>query len=504
MRKLGIYVFMLLFSLFISVLMAGASSAIYSNLSNEVAPLSSRTITVPDDYPTMQAAINAASDGETVFVRNGTHYENVVVNKQVKLLGENQGGTIIAANATGIVLNIWASNVSVSGFTIKGSGSTSPDSGVLLQGVANCSIFGNRIIGNLGDGIFLIGCSNNVIFGNEVVGNDVDGISVSGSTRNTISDNNVTGNGWSGIGLFGYSSDNNVTSNNVVNNPEGIALVISAQNEISGNTIVSNSNWGISIYQSLNNTIFHNEFNNSLQANSDGSLNMWDDGYPSGGNYWSNYNGTDLYSGPCQNITGSDGVGDDKYVIDSNNTDNYPLMKPYPWNSHDVGVTFIGEVEYPIYVVQKTFIWNSSILRFDAFIMNYGDSIESTNVTAYANGTIIDHVYNVTIASHNSTILDMHWNTTGFLLGYYNITVYTEPVIGESDLADNARSIWMHVYIFGDINGDGKVDIRDLAAIAKAFGQTVPPANPDLDVNQDWKIDIRDIAVVAKHFGEHL
>jgi hypothetical protein len=54
--------------------------------------------------------------------------------------------------------------------------------------------------------------------------------------------------------------------------------------------------------------------------------NKWDNGYPSGGNYWSDYNGTDLYSGPYQNVTGSDGIGDTPYVIDANNTDHYPLM----------------------------------------------------------------------------------------------------------------------------------------------------------------------------------
>jgi len=56
------------------------------------------------------------------------------------------------------------------------------------------------------------------------------------------------------------------------------------------------------------------------------SMNTWDKGYPSGGNYWSDYNGTDLYSGPYQNVTGSDGIGDTPYVIDSSDIDHYPLM----------------------------------------------------------------------------------------------------------------------------------------------------------------------------------
>ena len=55
----------------------------------------------------------------------------------------------------------------------------------------------------------------------------------------------------------------------------------------------------------------------------------WDDGYPSGGNYWSDYNGTDFYSGTNQNVTGSDGIGDTSYIIDVNNVDRYPLMSPW-------------------------------------------------------------------------------------------------------------------------------------------------------------------------------
>jgi len=59
------------------------------------------------------------------------------------------------------------------------------------------------------------------------------------------------------------------------------------------------------------------------------SINIWDDGYPSGGNYWSDYTGVDLKSGPSQDQPGSDGIGDTAYVIDANNQDNYPLIYPY-------------------------------------------------------------------------------------------------------------------------------------------------------------------------------
>jgi hypothetical protein len=84
---------------------------------------------------------------------------------------------------------------------------------------------------------------------------------------------------------------------------------------------------GIGLWNSLNNRIYHNNFvNNTNQVYSLVSVNIWDDGYPSGGNYWSDYIDVDQYSGPYQNETGSDGIWDHPYVIDENNQDNYPIV----------------------------------------------------------------------------------------------------------------------------------------------------------------------------------
>jgi hypothetical protein len=65
--------------------------------------------------------------------------------------------------------------------------------------------------------------------------------------------------------------------------------------------------------------------------------NNWDCDYPSGGNFWSNHNGTDEKRGDGQNQTGSDGICDAPFIIDSNNTDRYPLMAP--WNGHSQSAT---------------------------------------------------------------------------------------------------------------------------------------------------------------------
>jgi hypothetical protein len=77
---------------------------------------------------------------------------------------------------------------------------------------------------------------------------------------------------------------------------------------------------------------------------------MWDDDYPSGGNYWNDYNGTDTSSGPYQNETRSDGIGDNKYVIDGNNTDRYPLMAAF--------YDFKATPEYSIQIVSNSTVSN--------------------------------------------------------------------------------------------------------------------------------------------------
>jgi len=103
-------------------------------------------------------------------------------------------------------------------------------------------------------------------------------------------------------------------------------------------------------FDSSNNSIYHNNFvNNTNQTDTYNSVNVWDDGYPSGGNYWSNYNGID---------SNRDGIGDTPYVIsyltDGNITDNYPLM----------GVFYSYDVSYVQPGFTVTMISNSTVSDF--------------------------------------------------------------------------------------------------------------------------------------------
>jgi len=84
---------------------------------------------------------------------------------------------------------------------------------------------------------------------------------------------------------------------------------------------------GIWIYYSNNNLIFRNDFVNNINQAHDDGVNLWDNGYPSGGNYWGDYKGTDNYRGENQNKPGSDNIGDTPYLISGGtNRDRYSLM----------------------------------------------------------------------------------------------------------------------------------------------------------------------------------
>jgi len=175
-------------------------------------------------------------------------------------------------------------------------------------------------------GVQLIKTNNSRISGNTLARNGI-GICLIDSLNNSVSGNDITNN-EAGIWL-GFSSNNSMNGNTITKNLNGILLDNSAGNSISENSVSNNSVGGIRLLVGCSsNSISGNNFiNNALQASvTTGCTNFWDKGYPSSGNYWSDYNGTDLHSGPYQNETSSDGISDAPYTIDANNTDRYPLM----------------------------------------------------------------------------------------------------------------------------------------------------------------------------------
>jgi parallel beta-helix repeat protein len=297
----------------------------------------------PAHYRKIQEAINAANLGDTIYVKAGTYYEQVVIDKALSLVGDGTDVTIIDANGLGTVITVMANNIIIEGFTIRNG----DDNGIYISGYNHSIIRNNSITNNMWAGIVVRG-DNNTISENNLTTNRLSGINLTGSHNriirnritnspygiflqysfdNMISENNLTNNA-KGIGLF-HSSNNMISENSIENNSDdGIRLYFASNNTIFANNVAENRN-GIILESSPNNKIFHNNFDNNRQVLSLDSTNDWDDGYPSGGNYWSDYTGVDEKSGPNQDQPGSDGIGDTPYIIDENNQDRYPLMKPW-------------------------------------------------------------------------------------------------------------------------------------------------------------------------------
>ena len=269
----------------------------------------------------------------------------------------------------------------------------------------------------------------------------------------------------------------------------------------------------MSLVNSDNNVIYHNDFVDNTYAVqmsfSTSTGNKWDNGYPQGGNYWINYNGADVKQGPNRDIPGSDGIGDTPYMVAVNNTDNYPLMKPF--NEHSIGIAS--------FFVAKSVIFQGFVCNMTVGVLNYGLYDETFNCTIWANQTRIA-LQPAVLTNRSSTQITFVWNTTGLPYGKYTIMSVVDSVPGETDTPNNAfTGGWVWVSGVGDLTGgtpnaldfvpDKKVDITDVALTAKFFGQKAPPAPANCDVSgstvgvPDGKIDITDVATVAKHFGQH-
>jgi parallel beta-helix repeat protein len=209
------------------------------------------------------------------------------------------------------------------------------DNGIHLYNVQNCTIYNNTLWRNA-QGIYLDLSSSNNIINNDITSSAYHGIQLQFSSNNTISYNTPSSNKYSGIFLES-SSNNTITNNTASSNDEGgININHSDYNTITDNTL-TNSFYGIWAGVSKNNVIYHNNIiGNINQAGDSGdpgnSSNQWDNGYPSGGNYWSDYGGVDNFQGPNQDLPGSDGIGDTNYSAEPDSIDHYPLIEPSPRN----------------------------------------------------------------------------------------------------------------------------------------------------------------------------
>ena len=314
------------------------------------------------DFDTIQEAINAANPEDTIYVYNGTYYEHIIVDKSLTLIGEDKRTTIVDGSLNGTVIKIVADNVRISEFTIRYG-----YEGVFILDSDGNTVSHNNITLSKFEGLVIENSIDSVITNNLISFNGEDGVYMFNTSNTILRSNTMTSNNWSGVHIDA-SHGNTIGGNTLSNNTKfGIRLDDSNHISVVANTMSWNELAGFNFVNVADSVFYHNSFrNNTEHVRSDDSLNAWDNGIE--GNYWSDYNGTDLYSGPSQNETGSDGIGDTTYDVDENNQDHYPFMGPI--HLFDAG-TWNG-IPYIVNIVS-----NSTVSKFE---LNKVEKIISFNV----------------------------------------------------------------------------------------------------------------------------
>ncbi|CAD7774344.1 Periplasmic copper-binding protein (NosD) [Candidatus Methanoperedenaceae archaeon GB50] len=261
-----------------------------------------------ETHTTIQGAINAASSGDTIIVRDGTYTENLDVGTAHLTIksenAENGAATTTVHAASDHVFDITADYVNISGFTVTGAtieskskagiyihGTTDNpalnnsiknctaiknDAGIYLKGagVKYCVIENNTCSENE-YGLRIVNAKKNDIKHNSFITNEY-GIHLSNGDYNNISCNTILNNAYRGISLL--SSNYNILAYNDVNDNgyHGIYLESSNHNTITGNNASWNEGDGIVVLGHIHPTSYNNISDNIANHN-DAGITLFDE-----------------------------------------------------------------------------------------------------------------------------------------------------------------------------------------------------------------------------------
>jgi parallel beta-helix repeat protein len=291
--------------------------------------------------------------------------------------------------------------------------------------------------------------------------------------------------------------DNEVVGNIIENNIYGLGLhsvdnfgeyQYSHDNKIIINSIVANTLYGIELNSSSDNLICNNNFlGNTAQVYAENSTNEWDNGYPSGGNFWGDYTDTDTQRGLYQNETGSDGIWDHPYIIDANNQDHYPFTNP--WHAAPI-VSLSQTPDYPL-PAQKVKIYANVTESSGASGVAIVFFSYRANGGPWWNTTM---VFNCDLCLYETTIPD------------YEKHDFVEYFVKAVDNAGNTKTTLTYHYevLRCDANHNGVVDVYDIYMIGKVWESSVgePRYIFDADIDENGIINEQDLCLVNLQYGK--
>jgi len=286
-----------------------------------------------DDYQTLSIDVSNLVEGRPFYL-----YKNLdgITIDRVPI-----GGLLIAncSHVRASNLSLWSvydgismaysEDIAIENCTFASVG----DDGIVLASCSKARVFRNYLASVQVYGVHVDSCNDIDLVYNTVTSNSTEtshmgqGIHVAHSSDVSLDANRVV-DGWTGIEVWDCSRID-VWHNAMLDiGFEGICLSSASEVRITENLISSCGEEGLLLRLSSQVTVTGNNFlDNAVQVLLDNSdLIEWNDTYPDGGNYWSDYSGTDSAGGAFQNVTGLDGIGDAPYVIDASNSDQYPLM----------------------------------------------------------------------------------------------------------------------------------------------------------------------------------
>jgi len=404
---------------------------------------------------------NTYNFGISYFTNNGIDPSNTVNGKPIYIWIDEHyrqvpqdAGYIAVVNSTNIIVN--------------GSNLSNNDYGVRFINVSHSTISNVESYHNFNDGVYLLNAKNIRIEKVNASNNEGDGISMEASNSSQIIGNMVSNNFFYGIYLRN-SRDGIIVQNMIQNNYGGLSLWDSTNNTVVENLIQNSGLRGIECVRSSEDKFYHNNIkNNHNQVVLYDSFESWNN--PAEGNYWSDYSGVD---------SNHDGIWDDPYKIDDNNADWHPLVNPW----------------------KKIRIFNVAKLGPAGWFGGYNITVQSDHVIASLNFTRIGGEAYPRLLSFNLTAGSSGFcNITiprAWIDGPFTLSINNDPKNFDQVIQNASHSYLYFTYtagkfqvritgtesgsIFGDVTGptpgvpDGKVDMRDVRAVAKGFGVVLPP-----------------------------